>query len=65
MADELTCAACKWSELWFLGEHVGDDYDTYLCTYPASRMPISMQGVAQRERSPVRSNQTGCPCWEA
>lgn len=65
MADKSTCLTCKWSSLWFRGKDVGDNYDTFHCEYPMDRLPISMQGEAQDERETVRSDQTGCPCWEA
>jgi hypothetical protein len=65
-----TCGTCRWRESFdeFMGwatRTTPFDPDASLsCRYPAARMPLCMQGVAQREREQVAPDMTGCPCWE-
>jgi hypothetical protein len=53
---ERSCATCAWAE-----DSDDDDPAILLCRFPTSRLPLCMQGVAQREREPVKATATGCP----
>lgn len=33
------------------------------CCYPPAWLPLSMQGVANRERETVNPERTDCPTW--
>ena len=64
--SERACAYCRWRALhpWQDGDLLDED-DLIQCVYPAERLPLSMSGVALRERELVLADKTGCPCWEA
>ena len=56
---ERSCATCAWAEDYI--EADDDDPAILLCRFPTSRLPLCMEGVAQREREPVKATDTGCP----
>ena len=59
------CLTCRWFNRDFLGftMEVTED-DVYECNYPASLLPLSMQGVPSEARS-IGAYETGCPTWAA
>ncbi len=61
-----TCKTCRWYEYAF-GEEGENAYapETGLCGFPRERMPLSMQGYAQRERETVLATADTCPTHEA
>jgi hypothetical protein len=72
--DAQTCGACRYGQTFgqlmgWTDEECrvvnGTGTESISCLYPAKLMPLSMQGVAQREREPVEADATGCPCWSA
>lgn len=55
-----TCDRCRWYEFFY----DDDDGDVGTCSFPRERMPLCMQGVAQRERELAKGAATGCPTFE-
>lgn len=57
----MKCGDCKYS-VEFIPPEDGDE-GRCLCEYPVSFLPLSMQGVANREREPVNPERIDCPTW--
>jgi len=57
----MRCADCKYSEEFYPAEY-GDE-GCNLCNYPIRLLPLSMQGVANRDRETVNPERTDCPTW--
>lgn len=57
----MKCAECKYSREFYPAEDGEEGRN--LCGYPIELLPLSMQGVANRERETVNPERTDCPTW--
>jgi hypothetical protein len=57
----MNCGSCKYSIELYPAEH-GDE-GRNMCEYPIPLLPLSMQGVANRERESVNPEREDCPTW--
>lgn len=56
------CGDCAYSHEFYPAED-GDE-GRNLCHYPIDTLPLSMQGVANRERETVNPERADCPTWK-
>lgn len=59
----MKCADCKYSREFYPAEDGAEG--RHICEYPLALLPLSMQGVANRERETVNPERTDCPTWTA
>ena len=64
MSEKGTCASCSLSSWWVEPSPEDNDPGWVFCQFPAARLPLSFQGVAQRERETMPADATGCPTHE-
>lgn len=57
------CGDCRYSREFYPADD-GEE-GRIICDYPIILLPLSMQGVANRERETVNPERTDCPCWTA
>jgi hypothetical protein len=57
------CGDCTFSQEFYPAED--GEPGKNLCFYPVILLPLSMAGVANRERETVDPERTDCPCWTA
>jgi hypothetical protein len=56
-----TCSSCQYFQEFYPA--ADGEPGRGLCSYPPALLPLSMAGVACRERETVAENATGCPTY--
>ena len=55
------CGTCRHYDVFVPGEYDVDGIGSGICNVPHELLPLSMQGVALREKETVAADATGCP----